>query len=293
VCKLISSSLLQREMTADFILDLPMCVYNHGKYIAQAIEGVVNQKTSYKFRLIIGEDSSKDNSREVIMEYARKYPDIIFPYFHEKNVGAFQNSKFVIEKCSSKYIALCDGDDCWTDIYKLQRQIDFLENNPEFVGCFHNVEERYEENAEKASFLYCNFPNAQKISFSDLALGNPIPTCSVVYRNFLFGKLPDWYFELRMGDWPIHLLNSQFGDFWYIPQLMGVHRIHSNSLWTLQGDDRNRSYILQAYDIMIKAFSFNPDLQNNLILGKLTFSSEKRNSSFFARCILYIKKKIF
>ena len=238
----------------DYILDLPMCVYNHEKYIAQAIEGVVNQVTSFKYRLLIGEDCSTDKSREIIEKYVKLYPDKITPFFHSKNVGAFENSKVLFRECTSKYIALCDGDDYWTDPFKLERQITFLENNPQYVGCFHNTEERFEDDPDAASGLYCNYPAARSISFNDLCYMNIIPTCSVVYRNGLFDKFPDWYYRLTMGDWPLHLLNAQFGDYWYIPKVMAVHRLHKKSTWMLQDQNRNVQFVIDAYDIMIAGF---------------------------------------
>jgi len=255
----------------DYILDLPMCVYNHEKYIAQAIEGVVGQRTSFKYRLLIGEDCSPDKSRKIIEKYVSLYPDKIVPFFYPKNIGVIENSKTLLKACTSKYIALCDGDDYWTDPFKLEQQIRFLEENPSFVGCFHNAEERYEEDPQAASFLYCNFPAARAISFKDLSSGNLMPTCSVVYRNGLFGEFPHWYYTLRMGDWPLHLLNAQFGDFWYIPKIMGVHRLHHSSAWMLQDAERNNKFIEDAYDVMIEGFSGNPDHVGFLKAGKKYF----------------------
>ncbi|HVS95598.1 MAG TPA: glycosyltransferase [Puia sp.] len=255
----------------DFILDLPMCVYKHERYIAQAIEGVVSQKTSFRYRLLIGEDCSPDRSREIIRDYAARYPDRIVPYFHQKNIGVVENSKMLLKACTSKYIALCDGDDYWSDPYKLELQIRFLEENPRFVGCFHNAEERYEDDPDAASYLYCNFPSATSVSFKDLSSGNLMPTCSIVYRNGLFGQFPDWYHTLKMGDWPLHLLNAQFGDFWYIPKVMGVHRLHRTSVWMLQDAERNNKYIEDAYDTMIEGFAANPEHVAFLVAGKKDF----------------------
>lgn len=120
----------------NYLVDIPMCVYNHEKFIAKAIEGVIIQNTNFKFRLILGEDASTDNSKEIIMDYVEKYPDIIFTIFHKQNVGMKENSRLLFSKCTSKYIALCDGDDYWTDPLKLQKQVAFLEANPKFTFSF-------------------------------------------------------------------------------------------------------------------------------------------------------------
>src|SRR5689334_3092381 len=104
-----------------YIVDIPVCTYNHERYIAQAIEGIVNQKTDFKYRLIIGEDCSTDGTRGIVQRYLERYPDKMKVFFHEKNLGAAENSKILFNECKAKYVALCDGDDYWSDIYKLQK----------------------------------------------------------------------------------------------------------------------------------------------------------------------------
>jgi len=183
-----------------------------------------------------------------------------------------ENVLFSLKQCTAKYVALCEGDDYWTDPFKLQKQVDFLEAHQEYVGCFHNTEERYEE-GNKASFLYCQFPFAQNVSFAELAYSNLIPTCSALFRNNLFEGFPEWYHQLKMGDWPLHLLNAQFGDFWYLPQVMAVHRLHINSTWMLQDHQMNVNYVLDAYDSMIKGYANDDKLCNYLKLGKQSFLS--------------------
>src|SRR5579863_10267113 len=190
-----------------------MITYNHEKYIADAINGVAFQKTNFPIELIISDDCSTDKTRQIIEKFTIMYPDLLRPIFREKNIGSMANFTDTFSYCSGKFIALCEGDDYWSDPYKLQKQVDFLENNPNYVGCFHNTEERYEDSMVKSSFLYSNLPQAQNVSFKDLAAGNLIPTCSVIFRNFNIDPLPAWYSTLPIGDWPLHLINSAKGDF--------------------------------------------------------------------------------
>jgi len=219
----------------------PLCAvwvvtFNQKNFIAQTIESIVQQKTSFPFKVYIGDDCSTDGTREICIRYKNQYPELIELVFNSINY-------------------MCEGDDYWVDPYKLQKQVEFLESHSTFSGCFHNTEERYEDDETKASFLYCHLPSAKAVSFSDLSYVNIIPTCSVVFRNNLFGKFPDWYFKLRLGDWTLHLLNAQFGDFWYIPKVMAVHRLHNKSTWMLQDAHKNRQSIMEAYDEMIKGFN--------------------------------------
>lgn len=99
--------------------------YNHEKFIAQCIEGIMMQKTNFAFEYIIGEDCSTDSTMEIVQEYARRYPDVIRIITAEKNVGAVENDNRTDRACRGKYVAFCEGDDFWTDPYKLQKQVDF------------------------------------------------------------------------------------------------------------------------------------------------------------------------
>ncbi len=107
--------------------------YNHEKYIANAIEGVLMQKVNFGYEIIIGEDCSTDNTRAVIVDYATKYPDKIKIILHESNVGAKANQLAILNAGKGKYIAFCEGDDYWIDEFKLQRQVDFLETHTDYV----------------------------------------------------------------------------------------------------------------------------------------------------------------
>ncbi|HPD39860.1 MAG TPA: glycosyltransferase, partial [Mesotoga infera] len=113
-----------------------MITYNHEKYIAQAIESALMQKTDFNYEIVIGEDCSTDRTREIVVDYANRYPEIIKPILHENNVGAKANSESVRKACIGKYVAILEGDDYWIDPLKLQKQVDFLESHPHFSVCF-------------------------------------------------------------------------------------------------------------------------------------------------------------
>ena len=259
-------------------MNKPLCAvwvvtYNQRDFISQTIESIVQQKTNFRFKVYIGDDCSTDGTREICIKYKALYPELIELVFNSVN-HMQQNSMNVYNACfgsGAKYTAMCEGDDYWADPNKLQTQVDFLEAHPEFSGCFHNTEERYEQDKSKSSFLYCNFPSARAISFNDLCYANIIPTCSVVFRNNLFDKFPERYFKLRLGDWTLHLLNAQFGDFWYIPRIMAVHRLHNKSTWMLQDANKNRQSTIEAYDEMISGFGFDEKFTGYLKIAKEVF----------------------
>jgi len=127
----------------DPLVSIWMITYNHEKYLSQALEGVLMQKTSFNYEIVIGEDCSTDGTRNVLESYVKKYSNLIKPLFHDKNVGAFRNAyEFVLPLCHGKYIACLEGDDFWTDPFKLQKQVDFLEKNPDY-GLVHTELDHY------------------------------------------------------------------------------------------------------------------------------------------------------
>lgn len=115
-------------------VDIVLICYNHEKYIAEAIESVVSQKTKFPFHLYIGDDASTDKTPDIIRTYAKKYPHIITPILREKNLGANNNYLDLVSRCHHKYIAFLEGDDAWCNKHKLQMQVAFLEKHPKFTA---------------------------------------------------------------------------------------------------------------------------------------------------------------
>ncbi|MFC0904981.1 glycosyltransferase [Clostridium sp. MT-14] len=123
----------------DITVSVAMITYNHEKYLRKALDSILMQKVDFKYEVIVGEDCSPDNSREILKEYKRKYPDIFRMIYRDKNIGATKNSYDVFTKCKGKYIAILEGDDFWTDEFKLKTQVKFLKNNEEYSGVYHKV----------------------------------------------------------------------------------------------------------------------------------------------------------
>jgi glycosyltransferase involved in cell wall biosynthesis len=120
--------------------------YNHEPYIRDCIEGILMQKTTFPVRVLIHDDASNDKTAEIVREYAEKYPNVIKAYFQEvnsysqKDRADFKRLREPFQRWRiGKYEATCEGDDYWTDPYKLQKQVDFLTNHPECAICFHSV----------------------------------------------------------------------------------------------------------------------------------------------------------
>lgn len=142
------------EEISEPIVSVRTSTYNHAPYIKQCIEGVLMQKTTFPFEFIIGEDFSTDETRDIVFEYAKKYPNIIRVVTADYNVGSKANGQRCIRRCRGKYVAICEGDDYWIDPLKLQKQVEFLEKNPEYGLIFTNVDVFYQKTGSwKRSYL--------------------------------------------------------------------------------------------------------------------------------------------
>ena len=201
--------------------------YNQEKFIAQAIDSVINQKVNFDYELIIGEDFSTDGTRQIVLEYQKKFLDKIKLILNKENIGSKNNFNNVYNQCEGEYIAWLDGDDYWTDMNKLQIQADYLDNNPDCSLCFHDINFFY-ENGDNPSYLF-PFPplNKDKLTTEDLLQRNFIGSCSVMYRAGCVKKLPDWVFAPIASDWPINIAYSLKGKLGYIRETMSAYRIHS------------------------------------------------------------------
>ena len=216
------------------ILSVSCITYNHAPYIRACLDGFLMQKTSFVFEILIHDDCSTDGTREIIEEYSKKYPDIIFPIFQTENQYSKgvrgMMARFNFPRSRGKYIALCEGDDYWSDPYKLQRQVDFLEENTDFSICFHNMKILNESNPSALEFT--NSKDQESVSsILDLASkGNFMFTASVVFKKPKDG-FPNWLTDLPIGDYAIHLFNAQFGKIKFLDQVMGAYRIHAGGVW--------------------------------------------------------------
>jgi len=204
-----------------------MITYNHGKTISQAIESVLMQQVNFDYEIIIGEDCSNDNTRDIIIDYHKKYPDKIRLLLHERNVGAINNEIQVYKACQGEYIAWLEGDDYWTSPHKLQKQADFLDNHPECASCFHSVAELYEDGRQEIF----RPPSKHRpfYTIEDLFHGCFIDSCSFMFRNHLWDDFPDWFYETGIGDYEQFFFTAQHGYIGYIDEVMGVYRAYGGS----------------------------------------------------------------
>lgn len=212
------------------ILSVCMITYNHERYIRDAIEGVIMQKTDFQFELVIGEDCSTDHTLNICKEYLNKYPDLIKLLTVEKNIGAMPNMIRTINSCNGKYIAFCEGDDYWINPNKLQKQVDFLARNIEYSVCFHEALILWDDKSKPPKY-FCP-PNQNETSTIEDVVDNNwfVPSASIVFRNEIIKPLPDWFNNIHNGDFALLLLLANKGKIGYINEVMSIYRKSENSL---------------------------------------------------------------
>jgi glycosyltransferase involved in cell wall biosynthesis len=203
--------------------------YNQEAFINECIEGAVKQSTNFEFEIIIGDDCSSDMTSKICKNYALKYPEIIKYNRRERNLGMIGNWIATIKECTGEFIALCEGDDFWTDPYKLQKQVDFLEENPEYVLCFHPVK-LLEPDGRIVSDYITNIPENYETIEAMAANGNYIHTPSVVFRNVI-KTFPDQIKQSPIGDYFLYMLLGVYGNYGMLKDEMGVYR-YQTGVWS-------------------------------------------------------------
>ncbi|WP_223033945.1 glycosyltransferase family 2 protein [Hanstruepera marina] len=268
-------------------LSVCMITYNHENYIQQAIEGVLMQKTDFEIELIIANDASIDKTDALINRIIATHPkaNIINYFNHSSNIGMSANFSFVLNKSKGKYVAICEGDDYWTDFLKLQKQVDFLESHEEINICFHKANLLIDN-----EFFLHKIPNPfDEIPFNYhelLKYYNFIATASVVFRrpkNFL---LPIWFKNLPFGDLGLYKLISKEKKIQCINEVMSVYRVHDNGVYSgLDKTQKSKKY-LEFYKIIYPLLSRR---EKNIVSAKKTIIYNAIAKQKFPKSIIFQK----
>ena len=218
-------------------LSVFMITYNHEKFIAHALDSVLMQEVNFEYEIVIGDDLSTDRTREILLRYQQKYPELIKLIFHETRMGVGGNAYAVLDACKGDYIALLEGDDYWTSTSKLKQQVAFLEAHSEYTLCFQPVEVYSEEKQQIVDIQGSVSHRVQTWTLHDV-LSDTIPqfprTCSIVFRASAF-ELPAWFPEIINGDFVIVALCATNGDIANLGNCMAVYRLHDHGVWSAGG----------------------------------------------------------
>lgn len=275
-------------MIAQVEIKVSICslVYNHEPYLRQCLDGFVMQQTTFPFEVIIHDDASTDGSADIIREYAARYPDIFVPIYQTENQyskGQKVTSTFVFPRVRGKYIALCEGDDYWTDPLKLQKQVDFLEANPEY-GLVYGKARQYDQTQGK---FRPGTIGAPLTDFTDLVVkGNLIPTATALFRNELCKKYYEEDFprdSWKMGDAPLWLYIAHCAKLGFLSDSLAVYRLLPNSavarnsynlrLDFIRSANQMRAFFVQKYAPHLMAAN---ESRNHTVLFANAFHYGKR-----------------
>lgn len=265
------------------LVSINCTTYNHGKYIRECLDGLLIQQTSFSFEILVHDDASTDNTPGIIREYQSRFPNIVKPIYqsenqYSKNVNIW--SEYQLPRALGKYCAICEGDDYWNDPCKLQKQIDFLEGNPNYGMCFTKARIYHQENACFGDLL-----GGGKTSFADLLSLNNIPTLTTVFQTDL---LRDYFCDIDpvsknwlMGDYPMWLWFSVRSQIKFINEVTGVYRVLSESANHTTDFVKRENFIKSYYDI--QSFFVNLQLDE---FGQLGIA-DSLNRSLASNAIAY------
>lgn len=240
-------------------LSVSITTFDHAPFIAQALDGVLMQEVDFDYEIIVGEDCSTDGTREIVLDYAARYPERIRTVLPEQNLGGGGKHLFAetLALCRGQYIAFMDGDDYWTSPNKLAAQVRLLDERPDATMCYHNVL-KVSTPAGQLMGPYNVWESDRETTLCDLLSGCVVASCSPVFRREVLVPLPHWYFSLHYGDWPLYLVAAQRGRIVYMAPTMGVYRIHGDGMWSGQGESPlRRKQFVEFYEAMINVLGLN------------------------------------
>ena len=216
------------------VVSICCLTYNHEDYIRSAIESFLSQETSFPVEIIIHDDASTDRTAEIVAGYRAQHPDRFVWLAQTENQYSQGvrgiTARFVFPHARGRYIALCEGDDYWTDARKLQKQVEFLDAHPDFSGSFHETQQVFEDGSlgrvfgQKAPDIF-----TAADTFTTLS---PFHTSSLIFRNRL-GPLPAWLGQVVSGDMALFSIISALGPLRKLPGIMSVYRKHSRGITSL------------------------------------------------------------
>jgi len=288
-----------------------LLTYNQEQFIAQTINSILMQKTNFNFQIVIGEDCSTDGTRSICETFAEKYSNKIklLPAL-EKNIGLIANYMRTIKACEGKYIAICDGDDYWIDENKLQKQVSFLEDNPNYSIVYSKLKKLFPDGTFKESIQR---KLKQAGDFDDLVFENVIPSVTVLFRNRQnISAVPTWITNFPYGDWPTYLwILKDGGKIHFMDEITAVYRMHigvsaqvrkssSNTLlvnlgilkciWNDSGFHHKKSIVLRAIQKLEVGLmtSYNREKQYLKALKQYIFNLRQETLNFkLTRLYLY------
>lgn len=284
---------MNRELGKDILVSISCITYNHAPYIKQCLDGFLMQRTNFAFEVLVHDDCSTDGTTEIIKEYESKYPEIIKPIYEDEN--QYQQGKpsgssvWNYPRAKGKYIALCEGDDYWTDPLKLQKQVDIMEENIEYTMCCSDAVIKTND----SELDWKRYAEDQTIPVEDIILGGGlfIQTATLLFRCELISKerYPDFAKKCHVGDYPLQIFAALTGKVFWFADKMAVYRFQVGNSWT----SLNKTQICS--DKMIKGWQSEVKMlkgMDNLSKGLYHDTFNKRIAVYVLNIISKYRKDI-
>ncbi len=263
LAELIKKKTKNKTAGDEILVSISCITFNHEAYIARALDSFLMQKTNFKYEILVYDDASTDRTQEIIREYEKKYPDIIKPYYQTEN--QYSQGKYNVEgffnypRAKGKYIAMCDGDDYWTDERKLQMQVDYMEGHPECAMCLHAARIETQERAIQS--LEIRPYKKNRLITAEEVIDKPsnYPTASLLFRTEYTKDLQEYYYVSPVGDIPIQIHMAARGTVYYMDRKMSVYQQGVSVSWSALMKQGNYKQNLidhhNAMKVMYRGFS--------------------------------------
>lgn len=273
--------------------------FNHEAYIRDALEGFVQQKTNFPFEILVHDDASTDHTADIIREYELKYPEIIKPIYETENQYSKADdslTRIQFGRARGKYIALCEGDDYWTDPQKLQKQADALERHPEIDICATGA--KTEADGKIAGKIA---PSATDVVFTPEQViaggGGFVATASLMFRKSIYDN-PLPFFQMLRLDYSVQIMGSLKGGMLYLADQTCVYRIAAQGSWTsrmIQNKEALNRFQEQLCDMLRCLDRDTSGKYHEVIAGKIAdqmFDRHLRNEDYKSACLPEFKDRL-
>jgi glycosyltransferase involved in cell wall biosynthesis len=251
--------------------------YNQEKYILETLQGIDQQHIDFPCEVLIGDDSSTDQTGDLCRSFSFSNRNIRVKYFqHTSNKGVLGNWQFLVSQASGQYFAVCEGDDYWTDPTKLSTQVAILEADQELAICFHRTR-YFHSNNKETIYVSPQIEVLSRTTINELALGNYIDNLSVVCRNYsIKGQYPQWVFaqDLPVPDYVWHMYNAQFGEIFFVDKVMADYRVRHDSVWSSIDKEQQAVSIVEKLIRHLKLHINKTLVQENLSKQAMTILFE-------------------
>lgn len=281
------------------LVDVCVITYNQQNFISNCLDSVLEQRLNENYNIIVSDDSSTDGTSKLLTEKYSAFKNVCI-HINKENTGVSKNFLRCIYQSTAKYVAICEGDDFWNDPFKLQKQVEILEKNPDCSFCFTDV---WVEKNGKRKDIHPNLGGKTKIFSSiDLAdqTGSIAQTCTLLIRRKFLQNLPDWVLNSYTLDWCLQIFLANHGPAIYIPHTTAVYRIHDQGVWSKLDAFEGWRKNLKFYETVIGKFHIRSERKrikkriSSLLFDALEFANiqAKKNEIRFWLS-LKLKKFLF